>query len=239
MPPDQFNMRQRYESDMHGHYMAERVTIATRTGIKRITLKNLKADDANWRTVNFVRAALESKLCPATQSLLNGKEHFVWLVQNDYNLEHLRTPDFTWRYDGTVLAYLRTCYDFDQTGAGMIVSDHSTVYGDDNCNVVAGIYGRVFLGSYSTATVGNGGNAVTGSHSTAISGQRGYSTVGYRGIAISSYNGTVTGGPDSILQISHVKPQDRERLKIAYVGEDGILPNVPYTLNDAGEFIRA
>ena len=70
---------------------------------------------------------------------------------------------------------------------------------------------------YGTATAGNSGTATAGNSGTATAGDY----------------GTATAGDSGILIIEH----DGAR-KVAAVDGINILPNVPYCLNDAGEFVR-
>jgi hypothetical protein len=61
--------------------------------------------------------------------------------------------------------------------------------------------------------------------------------VGYCGTATAGVRGTATAGDYGTLMI---KRWDgfRQRTIVGYVGENGILPNVPYVLNEKGEFVR-
>jgi hypothetical protein len=109
----------------------------------------------------------------------------------------------------------------------------------------AGNRGTATAGEGGTATAGEGGTATAGYNGTATAGNRGTATAGYNGTATAGYNGTATAGDGGtatageggMLLISWW--QERQRLAVAYVGEDGILPGVPYRLNSSGAFVRA
>ena len=70
------------------------------------------------------------------------------------------------------------------------------------------------------------------------SGHSGTSTSGDRGTSTSGDGGTSTSGYGGILQIKWYDGS-RYRIATAYVGENGILPNTPYRLDRAGNFVRA
>jgi len=76
-----------------------------------------------------------------------------------------------------------------------------------------------------------------GDHGTAIAGEDGTATAGYYGTATAGDNGTATAGYYGTLRIQYFK-NNRYRWAIAYVGEDGILPDVAYRLDDEGSFVR-
>jgi hypothetical protein len=82
----------------------------------------------------------------------------------------------------------------------------------------------VHVGALGTATAGDGGAATAGDGGTATAG----------------YSGTATAGDRGELRIRwYDYKADRYRLAIAYVGEDGIEPNVAYRLDDEHKFVRA
>ena len=81
----------------------------------------------------------------------------------------------------------------------------------------------VLIGALGTATVGDGGTA----------------TVGYKGTATVGDYGTATGGENAELCIRWFDCGAwRYRTEIAYVGENGIKPNVAYRLNDEHRFVE-
>ena len=81
--------------------------------------------------------------------------------------------------------------------------------------MATGGYRSTLTGGYRSTLTGGDGSTLTGGH---------YSTL--------------TGGDGSTLTIKHWDGK-RCRLVTAYVGEDGILPNVPYRLDENGKFVRA
>ena len=82
---------------------------------------------------------------------------------------------------------------------------------------------------YALVTAGDDGTATAGDYGTATAGDRGTATAG-------NY-GTATAGDDGTLVLSYYSK--RRRLMVAYVGEDGIEPNVAYKLDAAGKFVKA
>ena len=105
----------------------------------------------------------------------------------------------------------------------------STVTGDDGSIVTGGNSSTVTGGYESTVTGGNGSTVSGGYRSTVTGGDRSTVTGGYMA--------TVSGGDGGILNL-YWHDGNRLRLATAYVGEDGIEPNVPYRVV-GGRFVRA
>ena len=111
----------------------------------------------------------------------------------------------------------------------------------------AGYEGTATAGDEGTATAGNGGTATAGDYGTATAGDWGTATAGYegtatagnRGKATAGYYGTATAGEGGMLQIYYYDRNDRRRIATAYVGEDGIKPNVKYRLDGSANFVEA
>jgi len=81
-----------------------------------------------------------------------------------------------------------------------------------------------------TSTPGNYGASTSGDHGTSISGDGGTSTSGICGTSTSGIGGKL---------IIEWYDGSRYRTAVAYVGENGIEPNVAYKLDDDGNFIKA
>ena len=100
----------------------------------------------------------------------------------------------------------------------------------------------VFCGERTAATAyiaahGAVGKSIVGGTST--SGFCGTSTSGYRGTSTSGYGGTSTSGDGGTIIIAQWDgAANRYRYHVAYPGENGIEPNVPYVLNERGEFVK-
>lgn len=77
-----------------------------------------------------------------------------------------------------------------------------------------------------------GATVVVGDKQSALTGAFGTATAGYRGTATAGAFGTV------VLRFWDSKAE-RYRVKVGYIGEDGLLPNVAYHLNDQGEIVPA
>ena len=95
-------------------------------------------------------------------------------------------------------------------------------------------------GDRGTSNSGNWGTSTSGDSGTSNSGYGGTSTSGYRGTSTSGYGGTSNSGEKGILNIKYWDEKaERYRIKTAYVGEDGIEPNVKYKLDDKHNFVKA
>ena len=94
----------------------------------------------------------------------------------------------------------------------------------------AGYEGMATAGKWGTATAGDGGMATAGKWGTATAGDGGTATAGY--------GGTATAGDKGTLIIRRWDGK-RYRTVVGYIGENGLEPNTPYKLNDAGEFVKA
>ena len=89
-----------------------------------------------------------------------------------------------------------------------------------------------------TATAGDYGTATAGDRGTAMAGYWGTATAGDYGTATAGNYGTATAGNSGIINIRHWDGK-RFRQIIGYIGEDGLLPNTAYRLDDNGKFIKA
>jgi len=87
--------------------------------------------------------------------------------------------------------------------------------------------------------------AVIGAHVTvedrrvAVVGDRGTATAGDYGAATAGNRGVAAAGDNGMLQVYYRDDRDRLRLAIAYVGEEGVLPNVKYRLDGNAKFVPA
>ncbi len=63
-------------------------------------------------------------------------------------------------------------------------------------------------------------------------------TGGYGSTVTGGYRSTVTGGDGSIIQAAYWDGR-RRRIVTGYIGEDGLLPGVPYRLDVERRFVRA
>ena len=85
--------------------------------------------------------------------------------------------------------------------------------------------------------VGDNQSAIVGALGTATAGDRGTATAGDRGTATAGYSGTATAGDSGTICIRYYDyKNDRYRTVVGYIGEDGLLPNVAYRLNDEHKF---
>jgi hypothetical protein len=86
-----------------------------------------------------------------------------------------------------------------------------------------------------TSTSGYCGTSTSGDHGTSTSGNSGTSMSGNYGTSTSGNYGTSMSGEDGKIVINYYDGK-RYRNKTGYIGEDGLLPNVPYQLNSNNEF---
>ena len=158
------------------------------------------------------------------------------------------------RKDATDFLINNGCNPAEVVGAFIVGGDGSTVTGGFGSNVIGGNWSVVIAGDYSFVNGGYDSKVTGGDHSTVTGGN--YSTVtgGNYSIVTGGDDSTVTGGDHStvtggnysivtgghrsVLSIKHFDGK-RIRLVTAYVGEDGIEPNVAYKLDDNGKFVRA
>ena len=106
-------------------------------------------------------------------------------------------------------------------GATVVVGDNLTANAGNSGTAIAGNRGTATACDYGTATVGICGTATAGNYGTASAG----------------INGTAIAGDNGILNIKYWN--GRYRVATAYVGENGILPNVKYKLNKDHNFVVA
>ena len=89
-----------------------------------------------------------------------------------------------------------------------------------------------------TGTIIVAGTATAGYAGTATAGYAGTATAGYAGTATAGNYGTATAGEAGILTLRWWDGK-RYRIGVFYVGEDGVLPNTKYKLNDQGKLVKA
>jgi len=142
-----------------------------------------------------------------------------------------------------------TAGDYGMATAG----SYGTATAGDRGTATAGHQGTVTAGERGKATAGDGGTTMAGREGTAMAGREGTATAGDYGTATvedlgkatagewgkatAGYGGKATAGYGGILCLKHFDGE-RWRIKTAYVGEDGIRPNVGYVLDDGGNFVE-
>ena len=124
----------------------------------------------------------------------------------------------------------------------------------DNGTATAGRHGTAIAGHFGTATVGDNGSASVGDYGSATAEYEGKATAGYDGSATAGIYGTATVGKYGTASAGKYGTakageygqimidyycEGRRRTKVGYIGEDGLLPDVAYKLNDKGEFVEA
>ena len=172
-------------------------------------------------------------------ALADWSSNAVWLVAEAETFEDLggkvKFPAAEVIFAGSRLgatALIKARYpDAAVIGANVAVEDRRVA--------VVGHRGTATAGDGGTATAGYNGTATAGNRGTATAGEGGTATAGYNGTATAGYRGTATAGERGMLQIYYYDRNDKRRLAVAYVGEDGIRPNVKYKLDDGAEFVPA
>jgi hypothetical protein len=110
----------------------------------------------------------------------------------------------------------------------------------DGGTSTSGNGGTSTSGDGGTSTSANRGTSTSGNRGTSTSGDSGTSTSGNRGTSTSGNGGTSTSGDGGTILIKYWDgDRDRYRIKIGYIGEDGLKPNTPYKLNQQNEFVDA
>ena len=98
-------------------------------------------------------------------------------------------------------------------------------------------------GNYSTAaSSGNYSTAASSGDYSKAASSGDYSKVSCdtNGFAcVAGIDGRVKGNAGSALSLGYRDAQDRNRIAVAYVGEDGIKPDTWYKLNASGKFVEA
>jgi hypothetical protein len=116
-------------------------------------------------------------------------------------------------------------------GAEVVVGDHGVA--------VVGYRGIASAGDHGKASAGNRGTASAGHRGTASAGDVGIASAGHGGKASAGDDGTASAGDYGRLRLlwwDHNNSRYRE--EIAYVGENGIKPNVKYQLDDQHKFVE-
>ena len=124
-------------------------------------------------------------------------------------------------------------------GGTATAGDGGTATAGYGGTATAGYRGTATAGYGGTATAGYRGTATAGDLGTATAGYRGTATAGFRGTATAGERGTATAGDRGILNLRWWDGQAmRDRIVVAYVGEDGIKAGVAYCAKD-GKAVEA
>ena len=128
-----------------------------------------------------------------------------------------------------------TAGDYGRATAGAYgtatAGDGGTATAGRRGTATAGDSGSATAGRYGTATAGEGGSATAGEGGTATAGRNGSATAGEGGSAMAGRDGSATAGEGGRIAIAWYDGR-RERVVIGYVGEDGIIPNTPYRVQN-------
>ena len=115
--------------------------------------------------------------------------------------------------------------------------DNGTASAGYRGSATAGEYGTATAGDNGTASAGYGGTASVGYYGTASAGDYGTASAGDYGTASAGDGGTATAGDGGTIMIRYI--DGRLRVRVGYIGEDGLLPNVKYRLDGNAKFVLA
>jgi hypothetical protein len=138
--------------------------------------------------------------------------------------------------------------------AVLVGGDYSTLFGGDYATLTGGACSVLAGGDYSRLSAWHGSTLTGGDHAVLVGGDNSTLTGG-SGSALTGRDyctlvggdgSTLTGGEESILtggEGSQLRFEYydlvRDRIAVAYVGEDGVAPGVAYRCNMHGEIVRA
>ena len=115
-------------------------------------------------------------------------------------------------------------------------SDKKAASSGDNSTAASSGYNSTAAssGNYSTAASSgdNSTAASSGDNSTAACYTNGFA-------CIAGVYGQVRGNEGSALSLGYIDENEKNRIAVAYVGENGIEPGVWYKVNNKGEFLKA
>ncbi|RVD77050.1 DUF7666 domain-containing protein [Pseudomonas koreensis] len=118
-------------------------------------------------------------------------------------------------------------YDSTLTGG-----NRSTLTGGNRSTLTGG-YGSTLTGGYDSTLTGGNRSTLTGGNGSTLTG-------GYGSTLTGGYDSTLTGGEKAELRVRRwCRKAERYRTYIAYVGEDGIEPEVAYRLDENNKFVKA
>lgn len=118
------------------------------------------------------------------------------------------------------------------------VGDRGAAKAEDYGTAIGGCESEAEVGQGGTAKVGDKGIAKSGSDSTSISGARGVSIAASYGRAITGSGGQAAAGYMGSISINYWDGK-RHRTVIGYVGEEGILADTLYALDENHKFCLA
>ena len=116
-----------------------------------------------------------------------------------------------------------------------VIGAFVTVYNKQTATT--GDYGISTSGDYGTSTSGDYGNSSSGDYSTSTSGYKGTSISGDYGTSISGVGGKCIAGVNGMISI-YYSENNRKKLKVGYIGEDGLEPDTFYKLDENNNFVK-
>ena len=118
------------------------------------------------------------------------------------------------------------------------ISDKSVKWIGGNYSTLTGGYDSILTGGISSKLTGGTYSKLTGGRWSTLTGGDGSTLTGGNCSTLTGGNGSIlTGGDDSTLSIQYLDG-NKYRIAIAYVGENGILPNVKYKVDNEGKFVK-
>lgn len=122
-----------------------------------------------------------------------------------------------------------------------ITGDNGTAEAGDRGQAKAGKGGTAKAGYGGKAKAGEGGTAIAGDHGEAEAGDGGTAISGYRGWSKAGVGGKAAAKENGGIQLSWIDPATNRRRwkKFGVNGHLGVLPGVLYSLDSAGNLIKA
>jgi hypothetical protein len=181
-------------------------------------------------------------------NLLSNRPNAKWLVVKVLKGTcidlggKVKFPKGTVVYAGTKEEAVKIIAEAYPEAPVVFANRHSGDYGvstsDYGGTSTSGNFGTSISGDYGKSISGDYGKSISDYHGASISGDGGTSISGIGGISTSGEGGTSTSSIGGKLNIK-LHDSYRYRTAVAYVGENGIEPNVAYKLDDDGNFIKA
>jgi hypothetical protein len=199
------------------------------------------ANEPKAATVTVIGAVLE---CGENGSLLGGA--LSVLTGGDYAT---MTGGYSAKMTGGYYATMTGGDSATMTGgyyAKMTGGYYATMTGGYSATMTGGYYAKMTGGDYATMTGGYYAKMTGGDYATMTGGYSATMTGGYYAkmtggdyaTMTGGYSATMTGGYYAVMNFQYWDGK-RTRVVTAYVGEDGILPNVAYKLDANRKVVTA
>jgi hypothetical protein len=174
-------------------------------------------------------------------SLADWSEDAIWMVVEP--IGQIIDIDGKVKFESAITRFVgnqfeATQYLYEQIGSGSAIVGGTATAGY-NGTATAGYNGTATAGHNGTATAGDYGTVTAGDEGTATAGYNGTATAGYNGTATAGDEGTATAGDYGIIVLKYWDGNsNRYKLKVGYIGEDGLKKDVAYELDKNQNFVE-